>query len=138
MNRKIKISISIFVLIAVIIGSVKEWLDHPLPLYVGEKTLTGLKKNVDVYTDEYGVPHVFASNEEDLFFAAGYIAGRDRMFQLSMVSLAVRGELASVLGKKYINTDIYFRTWKIHKTAKKLVDKMEPNNRKIFEYFCLV
>ena len=136
MNRKIKISISIFVLIAVIIGSVKEWLDHPLPLYVGEKTLTGLKKNVDVYTDEYGVPHVFASNEEDLFFAAGYIAGRDRMFQLSMVSLAVRGELASVLGKKYINTDIYFRTWKIHKTAKKLVDKMEPNNRKIFEYFC--
>ena len=72
MNRKIKISISIFVLIAVIIGSVKEWLDHPLPLYVGEKTLTGLKKNVDVYTDEYGVPHVFASNEEDLFFAAGY------------------------------------------------------------------
>ena len=95
-----------------------------------------LKKKVEVYTDSYGVPHIFADNETDLFFVAGYIAARDRLFQLSMVSLAVRGSLSSVLGDKYLGTDIYLRTWRIHHTAKKLVQNMSPINRKIFEDFC--
>ena len=59
--------------------------------------LEPLLNNVEVYTDEYGVPHVFAENEKDLFFVAGYVAARDRLFQLSMVDLAVRGSLSSVL-----------------------------------------
>ena len=136
MNIKSKVAILILVLTAGIVLVAVEWLDHPLPVYEGQERLKGLKEVVDVYTDDYGVPHVFAKNEEDLFYTAGYIAGRDRLFQLSMVSLAVKGELASVLGKKYFNTDVYFRTWKIHKTAKGLIDKMSPENRRIFEYFC--
>ena len=136
MNIKSKVAILILILTAGIVLVAVEWLDHPLPVYEGQERLRGLKEVVDVYTDDYGVPHVFAKNEEDLFYTAGYIAGRDRLFQLSMVSLAVKGELASVLGKKYFNTDVYFRTWKIHKTAKGLIDKMSPENRRIFEYFC--
>ena len=89
-----------------------------------------------IYTDKYGVPHVFAENEKDLFYAAGYIAARDRLFQLSLVSLAVKGELSSVLGPGYLDKDIYFRTWKIHDTAKKIVDNMDARNKQIFENFC--
>ena len=111
------------------------WLDHPLPQYEGIKSLP-IMDQVDVFTDPYGVPHVFANNEKDLFFTAGYIAARDRLFQLAMVSLAVRGELASVLGIDYLKTDIYLRTWRIHYTAKLLVKNMDPINRKIFENFC--
>ena len=75
-----------------------DWLRHPLPILEGRLQIPGLENKVGVYTDPYGVPHVYADNERDLFFAAGYIAARDRLFQLSMVSLAVRGGLASVLG----------------------------------------
>ena len=39
-----------------------------------------LKKKVEVYTDGYGVPHIFADNETDLFFVAGYIAARTGCF----------------------------------------------------------
>jgi len=113
-----------------------EWLRHPLPIYEGEVVLEPLLNNVEVYTDEYGVPHVFAENEKDLFFVAGYVAARDRLFQLSMVDLAVRGSLSSVLGKKYLDTDIYLRTWGIHETAKKLVLNMDPVNKEIFDSFC--
>ena len=114
---------------------VKTWLNHPLPDYEGEKSLP-VNKNVDVFTDDFGVPHIFAENEEDLFFVAGYIAARDRLFQLSMVSLAVNGELASVLGEDYLKTDIYLRTWKIKKTAELLVKNMKKENKVLFKSFC--
>ena len=42
------------------------WLKHPLPNHTGEIIIKDLKKTVEVYTDEYGVPHIFADNEEDL------------------------------------------------------------------------
>ena len=131
-----KIWIALFISMSILCYSMFEWFRHPLPIIEGKIQIEPLKKRVDVYTDEYGVPHVFANNEEDLFFAAGYIAARDRLFQLAMVSNAVRGGLASVLGPKYLKTDIYFRTWKIHDTAKLLVNNMDPENRKIFENFC--
>ena len=113
-----------------------DWLRHPLPILEGRLQIPGLENKVDVYTDPYGVPHVYANNEEDLFFAAGYIAARDRLFQLSMVSLAVRGGLASVLGPDYLKTDVYFRTWKIHDTAIKMVENMDVSNKEIFKSFC--
>lgn len=112
------------------------WIHHPLPPYQGELPLSGLKSPVDVFTDEFGVPHVFANNEDDLFFTAGYLAGRERLFQLSTVALAVRGELASALGDQYLGSDIYLRTWRIHDIAKKMVESMEPKNKRIFESFC--
>ena len=43
-------------------------LHHPLPVYDGDKMLPGLKDPVDVYTDPYGVPHIIAQNEKDLFY----------------------------------------------------------------------
>ena len=117
-------------------GIFLEWLYPPLPKYTGEIPLNALQKEVEVYTDDYGVPHIFANNEKDLFFVAGYIAARERLFQLSMVALAVKGELASVLGDSYLKTDIYLRTWRIQKVAEQLVKAMKPKNKLIFDSFC--
>jgi len=130
---KYRIALGIAVLLVVVFV---EWLRHPLPIIDGEIKIPSLKNKVDVYTDDYGVPHVYAKNESDLFFAAGYIAARDRLFQLSMVSLAVRGGLASVLGPEYLKTDIYFRTWKINDVAEKMINKMDEDNKRIFQRFC--
>ena len=112
------------------------WLHHPLPRYEGEIQLDGLTSSVDVFFDEWAVPHVFARNEDDLFYAAGYLAARERLFQLSTVALGVRGELASALGDDFLSTDIYLRTWRIHDTAKKMVAAMDVNKRSIYNSFC--
>lgn len=125
----------IFLVIIILLFMVK-WLSHPLPNHSGEIIIQYLKKDVEVYTDEYGVPHVFAENEDDLFFTAGYIAARDRLFQLSLVGLALKGELSTVFGPGFLNTDIYFRTWKIHEMGKKLVNNMQPINKIVFQNFC--
>ena len=81
---KYKIALGIAVLVVVVFI---EWLRHPLPILDGEIKIPSLTNKVDVYTDEYGVPHVYAETESDLFFAAGYIAARDRLFQLSICLL---------------------------------------------------
>lgn len=119
-----------------LIVSFIRWFQHPLPQYIGEKTIKRLNNTVDVYTDDFGVPHVFAENEKDLFFTAGYLSARERLFQLSMVAFVVKGEMALNLGSEYLDTDIFIRTWRIHETAKKMISKMNPQNKKIFEYFC--
>ena len=73
--------IYILIGVAVLFFSLFEWLRHPLPITKGTHKISGLSKQEDIYTDKYGVPHIFAENEQDLFFAAGYIAARDRLFQ---------------------------------------------------------
>ena len=59
---------TLFILIAFCLALVFwfiNWLNHPLPQYEGIKRIQNIKSEVDVYTDDYGVPHVFAKNEED-------------------------------------------------------------------------
>ena len=112
------------------------FITQELPVYEGTVPMTKIKDTVEVFTDQFGVPHVFANNEEDLFLAAGYIAARERLFQMSMVLNAVRGELASMLGDEYLSADIYLRTWRIHDISKKITEKMDLETKKIMEAFC--
>ena len=109
---------------------------HPIPKYDGHMSIGGLNKSVDIYTDTYGVPHIFAQNEEDLFYAAGYYAARDRLFQMSVVNYSVRGELAYAFGDKLISSDVYLRTWRIHDTAKKLVGELKKETVDLMGAFC--
>ena len=143
--KKIKLRIKfnkkkIFSLAAVILSvltlSLYNWFQHPKLKYEGEIKISGLKNSVDVYFDQWAVPHVFAKNSKDLFYAAGYLAARERLFQMSMVALAVRGELASVLGKEFLKNDIYFRTWRINETAKKLSQNLSDSTIEILLMFC--
>ena len=136
MNKSIKCIIFILTTVLVLILGLWTYIYPPLPIYEGNITLDGLSDTVSVYTDTFGVPHIFAKNDTDLFFSAGYIAARERLFQMSMVTYAVRGELASALGDKYVSSDVYLRTWKIPRIAKQLAENMYPEERKILEAFC--
>jgi penicillin amidase len=67
--------------------------------------LPGLQKPVDVLRDRWGVPHIYAQNANDLFFAQGYIAARDRLFQLDLWRRINTGKLAEVQGPSAIARD---------------------------------
>ncbi len=136
MKKKYLVTLIISLIVALSGSGIYVYMYSPLPIYDGKIVIPKLKNSVEVYTDSYGVPHVFAKNEEDLFFTAGYLAARERLFQLSTVALAVKGELSSAFGDELIKTDIYLRTWRIHHTAKEMIKTMNPKNRKIFETFC--
>jgi penicillin amidase len=67
--------------------------------------LPALKAKVEVLRDKWGVPHIYAENSHDLFFAQGYITARDRLFQIDLWRRTGTGKLAEVLGPKFVARD---------------------------------
>ncbi|MCI0460482.1 MAG: penicillin acylase family protein [Gemmataceae bacterium] len=75
----------------------------------GEITLAGLKEPVEVLRDRWGVPHIYAKNAADLFFAQGFVAAQDRLFQLDLWRRVATGETAEVIGKEGLEADRFAR-----------------------------
>jgi penicillin G amidase len=70
-----------------------------------QRTLPGLKQSVEILRDRWGVPHIYAQNSDDLFFAQGYITANDRLFQLDLWRRIGTGRLSEVLGPNFIARD---------------------------------
>jgi penicillin G amidase len=78
----------------------------------GEIKIAGLSQPVKVERDSWGVAHIYAANQHDLFFAQGFVAAQDRLFQMEMWKRAGQGRLAEVLGKSAVERDRYARLLK--------------------------
>jgi penicillin amidase len=59
----------------------------------------GVRSGVRIHRDRWGVPHIHAANDEDLFFGFGYAMAQDRLFQLDFLRRKGAGRLAEVLGE---------------------------------------
>lgn len=75
-------------------------------------TIDGLEKPVEIRKDPWGVSHIYAETERDLFFAQGYNAARDRLFQLEIWRRQATGTMAELLGERMIDHDIGARLLK--------------------------
>ena len=75
----------------------------------GTLQLPGLQKPVTVYRDPWGIPHIYAETQEDLFFAQGFVAAQDRLFQMELWRRAGEGRLAEVLGPRAVERDRFAR-----------------------------
>ncbi|RZI61780.1 MAG: penicillin acylase family protein [Rubrivivax sp.] len=113
-------AITLAVLVAIGAAGAAWHVHKKLPVREGELQLSGLSAPVTVRYDEWGVPHVDARNEDDLYRALGYLHAQDRLFQMEMLRRLSRGELAEVLGPKLVETDRLFRTLGIRQRADEL------------------
>jgi penicillin G amidase len=68
-------------------------------------SVAGLQQPVEVLRDQWGVPHIYARNTHDLFFAQGYIAAADRLWQIDLWRRTGTGKLAEVLGPSALRRD---------------------------------
>ena len=68
-------------------------------------TVDGLSQPVEILRDRWGVPHIYARNTHDLFFAQGYITAKDRLWQIDLWRRIGTGKLAEVLGPSAIDRD---------------------------------
>jgi len=109
------------------------------PQYSGRLPLAGLQEEVEVIFDPYGIPHIYGQNEEDVYFALGYVHAQDRLFQMEMMRRVAAGHLAEILGEKLVKTDKFFRTLGILKDAEMnaalfLKDKNSPAKKAALAY----
>ena len=80
-------------------------VSHQTGIRAKQVRVSGLQQPVEVIRDRWGVPHIYAKNSDDLFFAQGYITAQDRLFQLDLWRRIGTGRLAEVLGQKYVARD---------------------------------
>ncbi len=85
----------------------------------GSKTLTipNVEEEVTCYYDEWGIPHIFAEKDSDMFFAIGYVHARDRLFQLEMIRRLYTGRLSEILGESALSADIRMRNLCLDRSA---------------------
>ena len=75
----------------------------------GEIGLAGLEQPVEVIRDRWGIPHIYARTVRDLFFAQGFVAAQDRLWQLDLWRRMAEGTLAEIVGPTAVNRDILAR-----------------------------
>ena len=86
-------------------SSLEELADRTLAQIDGELSAPGLKEPVEVIRDEWGIPHIYAANDEDLFFAQGYVMAQDRLWQMEMWQRWHEGRLAEIFGPEALDYD---------------------------------
>jgi penicillin G amidase len=76
----------------------------------GTIELEGLNKPVEVLRDRWGVPHIYASSNHDLFFAQGFVHAQDRLWQMELDRRLASGRLSELFGETTLETDRSTRT----------------------------
>ena len=74
--------------------------------------IQGITDEVEVLRDNYGVNHIYANNQDDLFFMQGYLAAKDRLFQFEIWRRQATGSVSEILGEDELDRDIGTRLFK--------------------------
>lgn len=131
-----KILLLIFILIAGFAGLGIYWTFYkPLPDYNATLQLPQLQHPVDIHWDPYGVPYIHATNEEDLYFTAGFVHAQERIWQMTLSQISAEGRFAEFFGEELVEIDKFQRTIGIWDTAQKIEEKMSPDILNLFEKY---
>ncbi len=68
-------------------------------------TLPGLKEHVTVRFDQHQIPHITTQNDQDLYFAQGYVTAFHRLWQMDFQTYAAAGRIAEIVGLKALDFD---------------------------------
>ncbi|MFN7928584.1 MAG: penicillin acylase family protein [Blastocatellia bacterium] len=101
----------------------------------GTLTLRGLQKPVKVLRDEWGIAHIYAETQDDLFFAQGFVAAQDRLWQLDLWRRQGEGKLAEILGPSALERDKFARLLKYRGDLKKEYESYAPDAKAIITAF---
>jgi penicillin amidase len=144
MHRRIGVLLlgSFFVVIFVVVSAAQEApksiegsaRDTLSPIH-GNLVVPGLKEPVKVLRDRWGVAHIYAKNQHDLFFAQGFVVAQDRLFQMEMWKRAGQGRLAEVLGPSAVPRDLNARLLRYRGDMKAEYESYSPDAAAILTAF---
>ena len=98
-------------------------------------TLDGLDKPVEILKDHWGISHIYAETEHDLFFAQGYSAARDRLFQFEIWRAQATGTVAEILGSRALDRDHGTRLFKFRGPMHEEMNHYHPRGVDIITSF---
>ena len=101
----------------------------------GEVKLPGLDGPVDVYRDSFGVPHIYATTQHDLFMAQGYVQAQDRFWQMDFWRHQAVGRLSELLGENTLETDQYLQTLGWERVAQQELEMLDADTLAVLKAF---
>jgi penicillin amidase len=105
------------------------------PQTSGAIAIPGLKTEVKVQRDKWGIPHIYAANSHDLFMAQGYVHAQDRFWQMDFWRHIGSGRLAEMFGSSQVDTDKYLRTMGWAKIAQQELQLMNAEMKAYLEAY---
>jgi penicillin G amidase len=97
--------------------------------------IAGLTQPVEIVRDRWGVNHIYAQNEGDLFVAQGYAAAKDRLFQFEMWRRQATGTTAEIFGRRALPRDIGARLHMFRGDLDAELNHYHPRGKAIVEAF---
>ncbi|MEU6522829.1 penicillin acylase family protein [Streptomyces sp. NPDC046924] len=142
-KRGRKARLLVFVLVLALIGGVAYgayWsigtVRASFPQTKGSITLKGLSGPVDVKRDGNGIPQIYASSDEDLFMAQGYVQAQDRFYEMDVRRHMTSGRLSEMFGESQIENDEFLRTLGWDRVAKQEYEKkLSPATKKYLDAY---
>lgn len=128
MKKLKKFLIVLGCIVLVLVVSAGLFIQSLKPDYEGKKQLQNLTQEVSVYFDAYGIPHIYAGNQEDAFRALGYVHAQDRLWQMELLRRIATGKLSEVFGEDMLKTDKFFLALGIDEATKQVVKEVNPNH----------
>jgi penicillin amidase len=95
----------------------------------------GILDKVQVIRDKWGVNHIYANNEHDLFFTQGYCAAKDRLFQFELWRRQATGTLSEILGERELKRDLGTRLFKYRGDMQKELNHYHPHGASIIQSY---
>jgi len=124
----------IIVFIAIIIFALSiSTVSLPKTLFKGNTEL--IADTVKVHRNNYGVPFIIANNEQDAYFAMGFVHAQDRLWQMDIMRRTASGSLSEVFGDTTIQTDLLMKAVGIDRISEKLWQNFDSKTKTMLESY---
>lgn len=97
--------------------------------------LAELHDKARIVRDDFGIAHIEAENEHDVFFLQGWVHAQDRLFQMDLNRRQAGGTLAELFGPEALAADVQTRTIGLHRAAERSLPLLRPDTRAIVEAY---
>ncbi len=141
MGKKVKITIislaslvSVILFLFIVLAVIK---GQSLPKTGGKISLEGLTAPVEIIRDKDGIPHIYAENRQDLFFAQGYVHAQDRFWQMEFWRRIGAGRLSELFGEDQLDSDIFLRTMGFARVAQREFDILDDKTKDALKAYSL-
>ncbi len=135
MSRRLKgLSIAagiLIVLALVLFFGWRSFTRRAFPETNGTVAVAGLRDRVEIVRDEYGVPHIYAANPDDLYFAQGYVHAQERFWQMEFQRRVGSGRLSEVFGEATLGIDTDLRHFGFRETSRQIYEQSGPELQQV-------
>ena len=121
------IAAAIITIVAIVLAI---WLmTRSIPDYTASFNVEGLSAPVDIVRDAYAVPHIFGTNDPDVFFGLGVAHAQDRLWQMTLLRRIAQGRLSELFGRSTLAYDDFMRRLDLAEAARSSLSAQDDKTR---------